>query len=114
MDIRDRVVSLVEPGRSCHETSRRSCVSAVNAVRIMPRRRCTGSVAPTLQGRLRQSKLDVVSSFLKGQIDATPDITMPELATVLFERHVIRATPAMLSHHLIHRLSFTYKKIPDR
>ena len=64
--------------------------------------------------RPRQSKLDVVSDFLKGQIDAAPDITMSELATVLFERHTIRATPAMLSRHLIHRLNDTYKKIPDR
>ena len=64
--------------------------------------------------RPRQSKLDVVSDFLKGQIDAAPDITMLELATVLFERHTIRATPAMLSRHLIHRLNDTYKKIPDR
>ena len=64
--------------------------------------------------RPRQSKLDVVSDFLKGQSDAAPDITMSELATVLFERHTIRATPAMLSRHLIHRLNDTYKKIPDR
>jgi len=56
----------------------------------------------------------VVSDFLKGQIDAAPDVTMSELATVLFERHTIRATPAMLSRHLIHRLNYTYKKIPDR
>ena len=64
--------------------------------------------------RPRQSKLDVVSDFFKGQSDAAPDITMSELATVLFERHTIRTTPAMLSRHLIHRLTDTYKKIPDR
>ena len=80
----------------------------------MQRKRRTVSVAPALQGRARQSKRDVVSDFLKGQIDAAPDITMLELATVLFERHTIRATPAMLSRHLIHRLNCTYKKIPDR
>ena len=52
----------------------------------------------------------MVSDFLKGQIDAALDITMSELATVLFERHTIRATPAMFSRHLIHRLNYTYKK----
>ena len=56
----------------------------------------------------------MVSGFIKGQIDAAPDINLPELATVLFERHEIRATPAMLSRHLIHCLGYTYKKIPDR
>jgi transposase len=114
LDIRERIVSLVEAGHSCHEASRQLCISAASAVRIMQRRRRTGSVAPALQGRPRQSKLDVVSGFIKGQIDAAPDITMPELATVLFEGHEIRATPAMLSRHLIHRLGYTYKKIPDR
>jgi transposase len=114
LDIRERVVSLVEDGHSCHEASRRLRISAASAVRIMQRRRRTGSVAPALQGRPRQSKLDVVSKFLKGQVEAAPDITMPELATALFEGHAIRATPAMLSRHLIHRLGYTYKKIPDR
>ena len=114
LDIRERVVSLVEAGNSCHDASRRLCISAASAVRIMQRRRRTGSVAPAPQGRPRQSKLVVVSDFLKGQVDAAPDITMSELATVLFERHTIRATPAMLSRHLIHRLGYTYKKIPDR
>ena len=39
---------------------------------------------------------------------------MPELAEVLKQEHDLAATPAMLSRHLIHRLGFTYKKIPDR
>ena len=91
LDICERVVSLVETGHSCHEMSRRLCISATSAVRIMQRRRRTGSVAPALQGRPRQSKLDVVSDFLKGQIDAAPDIIMSELATVLFERPTITA-----------------------
>jgi transposase len=66
LDIHERVVSLVETGQSCHEASRRLCISAVSAVRIMQHRRRTVSVAPALQGRPRQSKLDVVSDFLKG------------------------------------------------
>ena len=110
----ERTVSLVETGYSCHEASRRLCISSASAVRITQCRRRTGSVAPALQGRPRQSKLDVVSDFLKGQIDAASDIIISELATVIFERHTIRATPAMLSRHLIHRLNYTYKKIPDR
>lgn len=114
LDIREGVVSLVEDGNSSREASRRLRISAANAVRIMQRRRRTGSVAPSLQGRPRQSKLDVVSGFLKGQLEAAPDITMLELATALFEGHRIRATPAMLSRHLIHRLGYTYYKTPDR
>ena len=114
LDIRGRIISLVEIGHFCHEASHRLSILPASAVRIMQRKRRTVSVALALQGRPRQSKLDVVSDFLKGPIDAATDITMPELATVLFEGHEISATPAMFSGHLIHRLRYTYKKIPDR
>ncbi len=52
--------------------------------------------------------------FLKARVEAVPDITMPELAVELAEAQGIRATPAMLSRYLIHRLGCTYKKIADR
>lgn len=113
LDIRERVVSLVEDGHSCHEAARRFRISAASAVRIMQRRRRFGSVVAAVQGRPRTSKLDVATGFLTSQIEATPDKTMPELVVELFEEHGIRATPAMLSRHLIHRLGYTYKKIPD-
>jgi transposase len=114
LDIRTRVVSLVEDGHSCHEAARRLRISAASAVRIMQRKRRTGSVAAAAQGRPRVSKLDAVSGFLKARVEVVPDITMPELAVELVEAHGIRATPAMLSRHLIHRLGYTYKKIADR
>ena len=78
LDIRERVVSLVEGGFSCHEAARRFRISAASAVRIMQRKKRTGSVATAPQGRPRISKLDAVSRFLKGEIEATPDKTMPE------------------------------------
>ena len=113
LDIRERVVSLVEDGYSCHEASRRFRISAASAVRIMQRVRRTGSVAAAAQGRPRISKLDAISDFLKARVEAVPDITMPELAAELLDAYGVRATPAMLSRHLIHRLGYTYKKIPD-
>jgi len=113
LDIRERIVSLVADGYSCHEAARRLRISAASAVRVMQRKRRSGSVAPAAQGRPRISKLDVVTGFLKARLEAVPDITMPELAGVLFDVHTIRATPAMLSRHLIHRLGYTYKKIAD-
>lgn len=113
LDIRERVVVLVEEGLSCHEAARRLRISAASAVRIMQRRKRTGGVKPAPQGRPRRSKLDAVSGWLKMRVEAEPDITMPELAEELAARG-LRATPAMLSRHLIHRLGFTYKKIADR
>ena len=113
MDLRNRVVGLVEDGHSCREAARRLRISAASAVRIMQRKRLNGSVKAAPQGRPRASKLDAVTDFLEARLEAVPDITMPELATELLEVRRIRATPAMLSRHLIHRLGYTYKKIPD-
>jgi len=114
LDIRERVVALVDEGLSCHEAARRLRISASSAVRIMQRRKRTGGVAAAPQGRPRRSKLDAVSHWLRARVDAEPDVTMPELAEALKSEHDLTATPAMLSRHLIHRLGFTYKKIPDR
>ncbi len=114
LDIRERVASLVDEGFSCHEAARRLRISAASAVRIMQRKRRTGGVKAAPQGRPRHSKLDTVSAWLKRRVEAEPDITMPELAEMLNAEHNLTATPAMLSRYLIHRLGFTYKKIPDR
>lgn len=114
LDIRERVVVLVGEGLSCHEAARRLRISAASAVRIMQRKRRTGGVEASAQGRPRRSKLDAVSGWLRMRVEAEPDITMPELAEALRVEHDLAATPGMLSRHLLHRLGFTYKKIPDR
>ncbi|SMX47777.1 Transposase [Maliponia aquimaris] len=110
MDIRERVVALVDDGLSCHEAARHLRISASSAVRIMQRKRRTGGVQAAPQGRPRRSKLDKVSDWLKSRVKAEPDITMPELADARQQEHSVTATPAMLSRYLIHRLGFTYKK----
>ena len=73
LDIRERVVALVDEGLSCHEAARRLRISAASAVRIMQRKRRTGGVAVAPQGRPRRSKLDAVSDWLKTRVDAEPD-----------------------------------------
>ena len=114
LDIRERVVALVDEGLSCHEAGRRLRILAASAVRIMQCRKQTGGMAAAPQGLPRRRNLDVVSHWLRARIDAEPDVTMPELAEALKREQDLTATPAMLSRHLIHRLGVTYKKIPDR
>ena len=65
LDIRDRVVVLVDEGLSCQETARRLRISAASAVRIIQRKKRTGGVTAARQGRPRRSKLDAVSDWLK-------------------------------------------------
>ena len=114
LDIRERIVALVDEGLSCHEAARRLRISAASAVRIMQCKKQTGGVEAAPQGRPRRSKLDAVSDWLRIRLEAKPDITMPELAEALMVAHDLRATPAMLSRHLIHRLGFTYKSKEDQ
>lgn len=114
LDIRKRVVSLLEDGFSCHEIGRRLCISAASAVRIAQRHRRGEPLAAAKRGRkLETGRLEVVSDVLRAQVDTKPDITMPELAMALERSHGIRAAPAELSRFLRHRLGYTYKKIPD-
>lgn len=107
LDIRERVVLLVDEGLSCHEAARRLRISAASAVRILQRKRRTGGVKPAPQGRPRRSRQDAVSGWIKARVDAEPDITMPEQSVQLEAAHGLRATPAVISRHLIHRLGFT-------
>lgn len=115
LDLRQRVLALIEEGHSRSHAAGVFRISISSAIRIAARQRKTGSVAPARQGRPRGSgKLEPYADFLRAQVVAVPDITMPELAAVLWATHAVRADPAMLSRFLKHRLAFTYKKIPDR
>ena len=50
LDIRDRVVVLVDEGLSCQETARRLRISAASAVRIIQRKKRTGGVTAAASG----------------------------------------------------------------
>ncbi|NGM38004.1 MULTISPECIES: hypothetical protein [Methylobacterium] len=53
-----------------------------------------------------------MADFLIAAVEATPDVTMPELAERLLTEHGVTATPAMLSRILCRkpsvRLPFTH------
>jgi len=50
--------------------------------------------------------------FLVRAVEAQPDITMPDLAARLLEKHGVVAAPATLSR-LLCRHGFTYQKTAD-
>lgn len=115
LDLRQRVLAFVEEGHSCHEAARRFRISAASAVRIRQRHRQRGTVEAAKRGRRKGSgRLEPLADFLRRQIEAVPDMTMPELAALLLDAHRVRAAPAELSRFLKHRLGLTYKKIPGR
>jgi len=111
-DLRERVVARVDGGHSRRAAAARFAVSVSFAVKLMARRRATGSVAPARQGRPPGGgKLAPHLAFLTAQVEARPDVTMPELADILEAEHGVRAHPSSLSRVLC-AAGFSYKKKP--
>ena len=114
IDLRKRVLEFVETGHSCRKAARHFHVSASFVVKFMARVRIAGVIEPARQGRPPgKGKLAPCAGFLRTQVEAVPDITMPELAEALLETHDVRVTPAALSRFLI-REGYSYKKNTDR
>ncbi|MNL06953.1 hypothetical protein D3C87_1276080 [compost metagenome] len=113
LDIRERVVSMVDSGQSRRGAARHFCVSESAAIKLLRRWAVTGTVAPLRQGRPPGSgKLSVYLPFLIAAVERKPDITMPELADRLDATHGVRVPPSSLSRVLVAQ-GFTYKKSPD-
>lgn len=79
-DILERVVAMVEAGHSCRSATRCFVIGDSTTIRVMQRRRKTGSVSPPRQGRPPGSgKLAAYLSFLVAQVELKSNVTMPEL-----------------------------------
>jgi transposase len=107
------VAGFVGAGHSCRAAARHFGVSDSCAIKLLQRQRRFGSPAPARQGRPPGGgKLVPFESFLIQTVEATPAITMPELAARLLDQHGVVAAPAMLSRFLCRR-GFSYKKTAD-
>ena len=113
LDLRVRVAGFVEAGHSRRAAARHFGVSDSFAIKLMQRQRRFGSPAPARQGRpCGTGKLAPFEMFLVRAVEAQPDITMPDLAARLLEKHGVVAAPATLSR-LLCRHGFTCKKTAD-
>jgi transposase len=108
-DLRERVVAFVESGHSCNEAALHFDTSVSFAVNLMALYRETGSVVPRPNGGKRHGKLDPVESFLLAHVKRAPDVTMPELAGLLYEEKGLEVAPQSLSRWLIKK-GFSFKK----
>ena len=110
LDLRKRVVSFVDGGRSCRGAAADLQVSPSFSVKLVARHRRTGRLEPQRQGRPPGTgKLAPYRDFLLGRVKEKPDITMPELAAELEARHGVVTVPASLSRFLC-KAGLTYKK----
>ncbi len=110
VDLRRRLVDCVAKGQSRRGAAEDLCVSPSFSVKLVAWHEQTGSLEPVSQGRPPGTgKLASYREFLIGRIKEQPDITMPELAAELKERHGIEADPASLSRFLC-KAGLSYKK----
>lgn len=110
LDLRKRVIDRINGGQSCRGAASELDVSASFSVKLRARHTLTGSIEPATMGRpVGSGKLAAVRDFLIGAVEDRPDITMPELAAKLLDRHGITAAPATLSRFL-RQAGYSYKK----
>lgn len=110
LDLRRRIVALIEQGYSRREAARRFMVSPKFAVNLKRRWDEHGTLEPDKRGKpAGGGKLEACRDFILSRVDAEPDISMPQLATELFAQHGVTAAPAELSRFLC-RSGYSYKK----
>jgi transposase len=109
-DIRRRVTEAVASGMACRAAAERFAVGVSTAIRWAQQERVPTTRRP---GRpAGRGRLSDEISFLIAAVEATPDITMPELAERLLAERGVTAHPSSLSR-LLCRAGFSYKKSPD-
>lgn len=88
-DLRVRVIRAFEEGSSRRQAADRFGVSVSSAIRWVSEWRQSGRIAACPQGGdQRSGRIEAESDFLLSQVEATPDITLAELQTMLQDRGV--------------------------
>src|SRR5271155_1711720 len=107
LDLRERVVSYVEAGRSRRAAAAHFRVSPSFVINLMTAFRARGAVAPKALGGWRHSKLDPHRVFILRRGAGRADIGLPVLAGTPQAAGGVSAAPASLSRWLIRNgLSF--------
>ena len=112
-DLRERVVAYVQTGHSPRGAARYFDVSPSFVVKLMRRYEETGSVDPARRGQpAGKGKLSPYHVFLAECVEATPDITLRELAEPLQAENGVTAALESMSS-ILKCLGFTYNKNAD-
>ena len=109
MDLRLRIVGVVEQGSSIRQAARRFAVSPSAAIKLMQRLRATGSAAPARYGGHRRRVLEPHEADLRRLVEATPDRTLAELQTELQRRLGVQVGLSTI-HNALRRIGLRHKK----
>ena len=115
-DLRLRLVDCVAAGLSCRAAAERFGVAASTAVKWVRRWRDTGVVAPRPQGGDRRSgRVEAHAVHILALVEATPDITLVEIAEHLQAAHGERFVPSVLCRFFeLHEITFKKNRACQR
>ena len=108
MDLRVRIVRLVEAGWSARRAAERFEVSPSAAIKLMARVRRTGSAQPGRLGGNRRPVLEPHAELLRDLIAGDVDLTLDELCKELSGRGIATSRSAL--HRMLRRSGLTLKK----
>src|SRR5208283_3094444 len=88
MDIREKVLRVIEGGMSRRRAAARFDIGPATAVRWAKRVEITGEAAPLkMGGDHRSQRIEAHADFILGQLKEKPDLTIMELREKIRERH---------------------------
>ena len=109
LDLRERVVAVVDGGLSRRQAAARFSVSPASVIRWC-QRKAVGSLAPARQGGDRRSqRIEAHADFILAEIAAAPDVTLEELQAKLIDAHGARFGLTTI-WRFFDRRGITYKK----
>lgn len=111
MDLRERVIAAIEGGMSTRQAAARFSIGIATAGAWARLKRRKGAVTPARQGKPKGSVLDAHADLICGLIEATPDITLEEIAERLAEEREVKVVSTAVWKFLDRR-SMTHKKRP--
>jgi transposase len=113
LDLRERVILLVEGGMSRRAAARQFMIAGSSAIKWFKRLEETGSFAEKPGKKLEPSPLAAHADWLLELVAREPDITLAEVVVRILEERQFKTTDSSISRfYLRHGISF--KKNPAR
>lgn len=111
LDLRERVVDAIEGGMSTRQAAAIFSIGIATAGAWGRRKRATGHIRPSKQGKPKGSVLDPHAGFILSRLAEEPDTTLDEMVELLREhRGVVIVRTAVWK--FFDRRGLTHKKRP--
>jgi transposase len=107
LDMRERVIALVEGGLSRRAAARRFMIAGSSAIKWFKRLEETGSFAEKPGGKREPSPLAAHADWLLDLVGHEPDLTLAEVVVRILEERQFKTTDSSVSRfYLRHGVSF--------